>query len=111
AAAAFVVGAALEAPRVGAVLAPVAAGVAFSRVYTGVHYPSDVLVGAALGASAAFAVRGVAPSRAQLPPPGRPRVDAPALPEGEGLVVAVNPSSGVQPHGGEPVLPCRSAMT
>lgn len=109
-AAAFVVGAALEAPRVGAVLAPVAAGVAFSRVYTGVHYPSDVLVGAALGASAAFAVRGVAPSRAQLPPPGRPRVDAPALPEGEGLVVVVNPSSGVQPQWGDPVRQLRAAL-
>jgi membrane-associated phospholipid phosphatase len=31
-------------------LRPVAAAIAFSRVYFGVHYPSDVLVGAALGA-------------------------------------------------------------
>ena len=30
-------------------LAPVAMAMAFSRVYFGVHYPSDVLVGAALG--------------------------------------------------------------
>jgi undecaprenyl-diphosphatase len=28
-----------------------AATVAFSRVYTGVHYPGDVLVGAATGAA------------------------------------------------------------
>jgi membrane-associated phospholipid phosphatase len=32
-------------------LRPVAAAIAFSRVYFGVHYPSDVLVGAALGAT------------------------------------------------------------
>ena len=31
-------------------LRPVAAAIAFSRVYFGVHYPSDVLVGSALGA-------------------------------------------------------------
>jgi membrane-associated phospholipid phosphatase len=30
-------------------LAPVAVAIAYSRVYFGVHYPSDVLVGAALG--------------------------------------------------------------
>jgi membrane-associated phospholipid phosphatase len=31
-------------------LRPVAAAIAFSRVYFGVHYPSDVLVGSAMGA-------------------------------------------------------------
>ncbi|WP_435811576.1 phosphatase PAP2 family protein, partial [Streptomyces virginiae] len=39
---AFAAGVALASPAWGAVLAPVAASVAFSRVYTGVHYPSDV---------------------------------------------------------------------
>jgi len=33
----------------GQALYPVAAGMAFSRLYLGVHYPSDVLAGAALG--------------------------------------------------------------
>lgn len=49
--------AAAFAVAVGAVLPPVrpalrmtASVIAFSRVYTGVHYPSDVLVGAAVGA-------------------------------------------------------------
>lgn len=93
-AAAFVTGVALESPRWGTVVAPVAAAVAFSRIYTGVHYPSDVLVGAALGVGAAFAVRGIAPTRSQLPSPGRPLVDAPAMPDGSGLVLVANAGSG-----------------
>ncbi|MET7640163.1 phosphatase PAP2 family protein [Streptomyces sp. NPDC005438] len=93
-AAAFVTGVALESRFWGAVLAPVAASVAFSRVYTGVHYPGDVLAGAAIGAGAAFTVRGLAPTRDLLPPPARPVVDAPALPEGEGLVLVANTDSG-----------------
>ncbi|SCK41490.1 bifunctional phosphatase PAP2/diacylglycerol kinase family protein [Streptomyces sp. WMMB 322] len=93
-AAAFVTGVALESPRWGAAVAPLAAAVAFSRVYTGVHYPSDVLVGAALGVGSAFAVRGIAPTRSQLPSPGRPLADAPAMPEGSGLVLVANSTSG-----------------
>ncbi|WP_405804973.1 phosphatase PAP2 family protein [Streptomyces sp. NBC_00210] len=93
-AAAFATGVALESRRWGAVVAPVAASVAFSRVYTGVHYPSDVLVGAALGVGAAFAVRGAVPTRSQLPTPGRPLAEAPALPGGDGLVVVVNRQAG-----------------
>ncbi|PWS45311.1 phosphoesterase, partial [Streptomyces sp. ZEA17I] len=58
-AAAFATGVALESKGWGAVVAPVAAAVAASRVYTGVHYPGDVLAGAALGIGAAFALRGV----------------------------------------------------
>ncbi|MFI2369437.1 bifunctional phosphatase PAP2/diacylglycerol kinase family protein [Streptomyces sp. NPDC018833] len=91
---AFATGVALESRSWGAALAPVAASVAFSRVYTGVHYPSDVLVGAVLGAGAAFAVRGLVPTRSQLPAPGRPKAEAPALRGGEGLVVVVNRESG-----------------
>lgn len=109
-AAAFATGVALESRGLGAAVAPIAASVAFSRVYTGVHYPSDVLVGAALGAGAAYAVRGMVPSRSQLPPPARPRTDAPALPEGEGLVVVVNPSSGAQPQLMDPVRQLKMAL-
>ncbi|MGW6059750.1 phosphatase PAP2 family protein [Streptomyces sp. NPDC055189] len=89
-AAAFATGVALESRGWGAGVAPVAGAVALSRVYTGVHFPSDVLAGAALGAGAAFAVRGMVPTRDLLPPPGRPRVDAPALRGGKGLVLVVN---------------------
>ncbi|MFJ6748939.1 bifunctional phosphatase PAP2/diacylglycerol kinase family protein [Streptomyces sp. NPDC091266] len=91
---AFATGVAFENKWWGLALAPVAASVAFSRIYTGVHYPGDVLAGAALGAGAAFAVRGFAPTRAQLAPPARPRADAPALPGGRGLVVVANHGSG-----------------
>ncbi|AXG81203.1 bifunctional phosphatase PAP2/diacylglycerol kinase family protein [Streptomyces paludis] len=93
-AAAFATGVALESKGWGAAVAPVAAAVALSRVYTGAHYPSDVVVGAALGVGAAFAVRGLVPTRAQLPSPGRPYAEAPALPDGQELVVVVNRASG-----------------
>ncbi|MFD5477189.1 bifunctional phosphatase PAP2/diacylglycerol kinase family protein [Streptomyces hawaiiensis] len=93
-AAAFATGVALESPAWGAAVAPVAASVALSRVYTGVHFPSDVVAGAALGAGAAFAVRGLVPTRGQGTPPARPQADVPALLEGEGLVLVANTASG-----------------
>ncbi|PZG78238.1 phosphoesterase [Streptomyces sp. NTH33] len=93
-AAAFATGVALESPAWGAAVAPVAAAVALSRVYTGVHFPSDVLAGTALGAGAAFAARGIVPTRAQIAPPARPRAAVPALPGGEGLVLVANNGSG-----------------
>lgn len=95
-AAAFATGAALESAGWGALLAPVAASVAFSRVYTGVHYPSDVLVGCALGVGAAFAVRAVLPPAPGVPRPG-PAVPVPELPGGRGLHVVVNAASGPLP--------------
>ncbi|MFG1813630.1 phosphatase PAP2 family protein [Kribbella sp. NPDC049174] len=49
-AAAFAVAVGEVIPGFGPVLRVAASVVAFSRVYTGVHYPSDVLVGATVGA-------------------------------------------------------------
>lgn len=72
-AAAFATGVALESRGFGAAVLPVATAVVLSRVYTGVHFPSDVVVGAAFGVSAAYAVRGLVPVRDLPPPPGRPR--------------------------------------
>ena len=46
---AFATGATIALPPAGPVLVPAAGAVAYSRVHTGVHYPSDVLVGATLG--------------------------------------------------------------
>ncbi|MGW0332748.1 phosphatase PAP2 family protein [Streptomyces sp. NPDC003011] len=93
-AAAFAAGVALESPAWGAAVAPVAFSVAASRVYTGVHFPSDVLAGAALGVGAAFAVRRLVPTRAQVLPSARPHPEVPALPDGEGLVMVANTGSG-----------------
>jgi membrane-associated phospholipid phosphatase len=44
-------------PRLAAPLFVLAAAVAFSRVYVGVHYPLDVIGGAVLGALVATALR------------------------------------------------------
>jgi anti-anti-sigma factor len=56
-AAAFAVGAASEMPRAAVPLGVLAGTVAYSRVYVGVHYPLDVLTGAAMGAGVALLTR------------------------------------------------------
>ncbi|MFG3496753.1 bifunctional phosphatase PAP2/diacylglycerol kinase family protein [Streptomyces sp. NPDC047886] len=109
-AAAFAAGVALESRRWGAVLLPVAVSVGFSRIYVGVHYPSDVLVGASLGVTAALATRALLPARGGPVAAVPPRADAPALPDGRGLVVVVNPSSGTQPQFADPADEVRAAL-
>ncbi|MFF8227916.1 bifunctional phosphatase PAP2/diacylglycerol kinase family protein [Streptomyces caelestis] len=94
AAAAFATGVALESPAWGTVVAPVAASLALSRARGGAHVPGDVLAGAALGVGAAFAVRGMVPTRGQAAPPARTRAEVPALPDGEGLVLVANTAAG-----------------
>ena len=93
-AAAFVTGLAMESPLAGAALAPVALGVGYSRVHVGVHYPGDVVAGLAVGGAVAAATQHWWRVRPKEPARVRPASEAPALPEGEGLVVAVNPRSG-----------------
>ncbi|MCU1606135.1 MAG: putative glycerophosphatase [Modestobacter sp.] len=93
-AAAFATGLALESPVAGALVAPIALGVGYSRVHVGVHYPGDVAAGMAVGGAVALATQHWWRVRPTTPARVRTSFAAPALPEGEGLVVAVNPRSG-----------------
>jgi len=94
-AAAFATGVAMEQPLLAAPIAVLAAGVAYGRVHTGVHYPGDVVAGVALGVGSALVVRRVWPVRPDRPAFARPaRKPAPALPDGDGLVVVINETAG-----------------
>lgn len=57
AAAAFATGVTLVSPALGAAVIPVAAGVAYSRIHIGAHWPSDVAVGTAVGIGSALLTR------------------------------------------------------
>jgi diacylglycerol kinase family enzyme/membrane-associated phospholipid phosphatase len=91
---AFAVGAGLVQPAIGAVLAPVAMGVAYSRVHTGAHWPSDVFFGSAIGAGAALITRKWWPVRPPFPEVKRTPATAPELPGGAGLSIVVNTLGG-----------------
>lgn len=111
-AAAFATGVALEAPR--AVTVPVAttaAAVAFSRVYTGAHYPGDVLAGLGIGALAGIGTRTVWPARtpvARVAPAEDERAEV--ADDGRGLVVVVNLGSGPSRDADTGILPGRGEV-
>lgn len=93
-AAAFTTAVAMEHPAAGAAIAPVAALVAYSRVHTGVHWPSDVVSGAGIGAAVAFATTRWWPVRGDETAAAARPADLPDLGAGEGLLVLVNPGAG-----------------
>lgn len=94
---AFATGVSIETGLAALPLYGLASAVALSRVYTGAHYPSDVLVGAFAGTAAARS--SLRPWPAPLPPAPvarRERLPDGARPsqDGDGLAVAVNVASG-----------------
>jgi len=94
-AAAFATGVALESSRAAVPVALLAAGVAYSRPYLGMHYPSDVAAGVLLGAGCALLVRNswpTSPERAAAAVTAT--AQAPSVSDGQGLVVVVNARSG-----------------
>jgi undecaprenyl-diphosphatase len=95
---AFAVGAGAELPAPARVPLLVLAGaVGLSRVYVGVHYPADVLAGAAIGAAVAGVSLRVWPLPEIEPgsgPAERTPVRAPAAPDGAGLALLINPGAG-----------------
>ncbi|WP_313355560.1 phosphatase PAP2 family protein [Microbacterium sp.] len=103
-AAAFVTGVALESGRSGAVLAPLGAAVAYSRLHTGAHWLSDVLGGATLGSAVAIVGRMLVPARPRPEPTHRgATIELPPLPDGSGALIFVNSASGIDPLRPEPV--------
>ena len=94
-AAAFATGVALEKPGLAVPVIVLAAVVGVSRVATGVHYPSDVLAGFAIGTAAGAATLRWWPRRPPTPAAAlRPQRPAPAASEGENLALVVNMSAG-----------------
>ncbi|GAB3293041.1 hypothetical protein GCM10027563_32570 [Parasphingorhabdus pacifica] len=85
---------AVESPLAGAAIAPLAAGVAYSRVHTGVHWPTDVVCGSVLGAAAAITTTRWWPRRPDEPAQLSHPVKAPAVHNGQGMLVVINPGSG-----------------
>ncbi len=73
---AFATGACQELPILAPVLVPIAGAVAYSRVHTGVHYPSDVAAGAVIGIGSGVLAACLAQWVRQRPRTPRPHEDA-----------------------------------
>ena len=94
---AFAVGVSSEVPVLGPPIGLLAATVACSRVYTGAHYPVDVLVGGALGSGIALLTRLAWPTVPGEVKKGVGRAEPRRLApndDGSGLAVVVNLDAG-----------------
>ncbi|MFN2606433.1 MAG: phosphatase PAP2 family protein [Acidimicrobiales bacterium] len=99
-AAAFATGAGQELGVAAPALAGLAALIGWSRVRTGLHHPSDVAAGGAVGAAVALATRRLWPVAPHTPAEvrtGLAPAEAEPRPSGAGVVVVVNPSAGPGP--------------
>ncbi|CAM3973512.1 bifunctional phosphatase PAP2/diacylglycerol kinase family protein [Kibdelosporangium persicum] len=92
---AFTTALTMESPALGVAVLPLAAAVAYSRVHTGVHWPTDVAAGAAIGVAAGLATRRWWPAGADEPASAHPHSTLPAIENGDGLLALVNPGSGI----------------
>ena len=95
-AAAFAVAVSKEFPELAVPIGLLAGGVCFSRIFTGVHFTSDVLAGAALGATVAGIGIAAAPAHHHEPvrvgaEPTRPQ---PPRSDGRGVVAVVSLHAG-----------------
>jgi undecaprenyl-diphosphatase len=106
-AAAFTTAVAMESPTAAAFVAPVAAAVAYSRVHTGVHWPSDVAFGAAIGVGVGLLTQRWWPLGVGEPAGSDAQVRTPVLQDGEGLTVVANPNSG--PDDTDPAIAVKAA--
>jgi undecaprenyl-diphosphatase len=92
---AFATSVALERPAFAVPIFGLAGAVAYSRIYIGAHYPSDVLAGAALGSAVAVGTRLVWPEKKRPAARTGETVGVrPPRPDGAGISVVVNQSSG-----------------
>ena len=94
-AAAFTVAVAMESPAAGLAVAPLAVAVAYSRVHTGVHWPSDVGAGLLIGVGVASATRHWWPLKTNTQAETAHRAEAPLMHDGEDMAALVNPMSGI----------------
>jgi diacylglycerol kinase family enzyme/membrane-associated phospholipid phosphatase len=108
---AFATAVAMEEPRVRVPVAGLASAVAFSRIYTGVHYPGDVLVGAAIGAAVARATARVWPLSDDTPATGTTAdLDVQGVRrDGTGVVVVANADAGTA-VGADPLRRLRTEL-